>query len=265
MNTLESKSKGLSGYQLKIIGIVLMVFDHLHQMFYMFGAPMWLTMLGRPVAPIFLFLASEGFHYTKDKKKYFLRLWIAYALMSIASMLLQKALPSDVMLMNSIFGTLCLTAFYMWMVDIFKSGITEKKSTKIILSIAGALLPVFLNTAAFFLTAVIPGIISKIVMIVPIPFFVEGSYIWIALGVAFYLLKGKSKWIQIIPLVVLSACTFIMGTGEAYNIQWLMIFSAIPILLYNGKQGRKSKYFFYIFYPAHIYLFYIISYFLQTR
>lgn len=47
------------------------------------------------------------------------------------------------------------------------------------------------------------------------------------------------------------------------NYQWMML-AALPILLlYNGKKGREHKYFFYIFYPVHIVIFYIIV-FLQT-
>lgn len=41
--------------------------------------------------------------------------------------------------------------------------------------------------------------------------------------------------------------------------QWMMA-GALPFfLLYNGKKGRGLKYFFYFFYPIHIYLLYFIS------
>lgn len=46
------------------------------------------------------------------------------------------------------------------------------------------------------------------------------------------------------------------------NFQWMMIF-ALPFLLsYNGKRGKGFKKLFYIYYPAHVYLYYLISVFL---
>ena len=44
------------------------------------------------------------------------------------------------------------------------------------------------------------------------------------------------------------------GTVQRYG-----VFSAVPMLLYNGKPGRRMKYFFYIFYPAHLLILYGIS------
>ena len=52
--TLE-KQKGLSGTQLKFIGLLMMVLDHIHYFFEFTGViPEWFTMLGRLGAPLFL-------------------------------------------------------------------------------------------------------------------------------------------------------------------------------------------------------------------
>ncbi|HIW89665.1 MAG TPA: hypothetical protein H9869_07355 [Candidatus Ligilactobacillus excrementipullorum] len=55
------KVKGFSTFDLKIIGIVLMVVDHVHEMFAPVGAPTWLDWFGRPVATIFFFTSVIGF------------------------------------------------------------------------------------------------------------------------------------------------------------------------------------------------------------
>lgn len=36
-------------------------------------------------------------------------------------------------------------------------------------------------------------------------------------------------------------------------------FAILPIILYNGRRGLKMKYFFYVFYPLHLALLYLIS------
>ena len=49
-----------------------------------------------------------------------------------------------------------------------------------------------------------------------------------------------------------------------FNSDWLFI-TVIPFLyLYNGERGKKTpftKYFFYVFYPAHLWIIAAISYF----
>ncbi|MCT4687170.1 TraX family protein [Vallitalea sp.] len=43
------------------------------------------------------------------------------------------------------------------------------------------------------------------------------------------------------------------------NEQWLMVLALPFMVLYNGKRGGKCKYFFYLFYPIHIYVLYILG------
>ncbi|MEG1550515.1 MAG: TraX family protein [Ruthenibacterium sp.] len=35
--------------------------------------------------------------------------------------------------------------------------------------------------------------------------------------------------------------------------------SLLPIYLYNGKKGSNVKWFFYLFYPIHLLLFYLLA------
>lgn len=67
MQSTEIK-KGITGYQLKLIGVALMILDHVHRLFYWEANLTWMNILGRSVMPIFLFMCAEGFHYTKSRK-----------------------------------------------------------------------------------------------------------------------------------------------------------------------------------------------------
>ena len=49
---------------------------------------------------------------------------------------------------------------------------------------------------------------------------------------------------------------------EAY--QWMEIFSIPLMLLYNGERGRGYQKLFYVFYPAHVYILYALSWLLMV-
>jgi len=252
----------LSGFGVKMLGVVLMVFDHIHQMFYMAGAPVWFTWLGRPVAPLFLFMSAEGYHYTRSRRRYVLGLLIAFEVMSVASMLLQRWLPNEqVVLLNSIFGTLFFATLYMAFIEVIRGGVQNKKPERVALGIVLLFLPLIWSFALITPIAsenVSPALV-RVLMFIPNMMLVEGSLVWISLGALFYLFREK-RLIQIAVLAAFAVFEFVIGD----HVQSFMIFAAVPMILYNGKRGGEgsplgSKYFFYIFYPAHIYALYIAS------
>jgi hypothetical protein len=103
-------------------------------------------------------------------------------------------------------------------------------------------------------------------MIVPTVMLTEGGVLLVLLAVLFYLFHGK-KALQVASLIIIAMITLIFGGGIQYaftfNYQWMMLLAAIPIILYTGEKGRGMRNFFYIFYPAHIALFAIISFLIQ--
>lgn len=90
----RSRHLFLNSFALKIIGMILMAFDHIgamgtmsypsgstaYQVFYVF------RIIGRLAFPLFIFFLAEGLRYTKDRDKYMMRLailWVAITLVQV--------------------------------------------------------------------------------------------------------------------------------------------------------------------------------------
>lgn len=264
-NDLGIKKIGvLNATNIKIIAIILMFLDHIHQMFYWKGAPLWLKILGRPVFVMFLFLAAESFHYTKNRKKYLIRLLLASCIMLAGSKLLEIVFPNpNVVLMNNAFATFFVTVLYMQCWDWLVEGIKQKKIKTILKSIFVSILPI-LGSIPILLIGLLPTenipvnvlrLIIFFVLFIPNILFVEGGYVFVIMGLLFYIFREK-RLLQIIILFVITIIGAIYGGSD---IQWAMCFGFIPMLLYNGERGKGMKNFFYVFYPVHIWILYIIS------
>jgi hypothetical protein len=255
----------LSGTGVKIAGIILMTMDHLHQMLIAQGAPDWLSWFGRPVAVMFLFLSAEGFFYTRNRRRYILQFLAAFLFMSAMNLILSSAMPMEyIALINNIFGTLFMAAFYMWMIDCIRNGLKEKKLVKILGAIGGLILPVIVSFVMLLVIQSENRTAALIFLFIPNLLSVEGGFALVFLGAFFYMLR-KYRIVQAALVVVMSALSWYFSKSSALpgDFQWLMVFAVIPILLYNGKRGREMKYFFYIFYPAHIYILYCAAWFLR--
>ena len=251
---------------IKIIAIILMVFDHIYQMWVPAGAPVWLKWLGRPVFPMLMFIMAESFHYTHSRKKFLMRLLLAAWFMVIFNAILSTVLPNphpNVVLMNGAFMTFFVAGLYMLFYDMLVDGIKAKNAGKI----TGAALLFFvpvLSAAPALLIAGMAGnmrlglfrLLMVAGMMVPSVVFAEAGALMVPLALVFYALR-KWRWAQIAALAAVTAIYVILSRDT--SIQWMMVFAVIPIFLYNGEKGRGMKYFFYIFYPAHIYILYIIA------
>lgn len=262
---LHHKWQILNATTLKLIAVVLMFLDHVHQMYAWNGAPLWLTMLGRPVFPMFLFIAAESFHYTSNRKKYLQRLFIGSCGMTIFTFILQFAVPNrNIVLMNNAFSTFFVTALYMQFWDWFVNGIRNRNWLQVIKAVLCCFIPVLCAFPMFLLgdltskmelPLVFVRFLAMFALLLPNIITVEGGFSLIILGVLFYIFR-KKRYVQILFLFLLSAISYVIAGG---GIQWLMCFAAIPMLLYNGTKGKGMKNFFYVFYPLHIALLYLLA------
>ncbi|KNF09592.1 TraX family protein [Gottschalkia purinilytica] len=234
--------KGLNSFQLKIIGIIFMVLDHLYAYLNFMGMPIWFKYLGRTVAPMFIFLSVEGFFKTRSRKKYITRLYIWGIITEIGNTIINRyfSRPDDAMIINNIFLTLAVTLSILALIEKIKN---DKKY--------------------------VTGIIG-IIILISLSIFVEGGPIFILVGVIFYAFREK-KSIMFIAYAILSlsiifgAESFTLKTLLYNNYQWMMIFTLIPISMYNGERGRSIKYFFYVFYPVHGWIIFIYSTYLLSK
>ena len=221
----------MTSFMVKIIACITMVLDHVK-----YAIPEtegFLTVyLGRLSFPLFAFLLVEGYIHTSNLKKYYKRLFI-FALISQIPFMLFRTLLNDWMLLNImftlLFGLIAIT-------------ILDKEKRKWI-SIPAALLIV---------------IIGELIR-------VDYGWFGITTVILLYLLKNNKK---ILPyafgaLVVLYYYTMVNCRILETRYLFLTIFTWLSILIiamYNGKEGKKNKYFFYWFYPIHMLLIYLISY-----
>ena len=104
----------LNGFHLKLIAVCTMFIDHMGHT--LFPTVLWLRCIGRLAFPIFCFLIAEGCVYTRDRRKYALRL-LAFALLS--------EVPFDLMVggtvwypySQNVLWTLLAGALICWCID----------------------------------------------------------------------------------------------------------------------------------------------------
>ena len=215
-------------------------------------------MLGRPVLPIFLFLCSEGFHYTHSRAKYLFRLGFASVLMSVANMAIMLIFNmDDVVLTNNAFCTMFTAAVAMCGIEKLKKGKFIPAAIILLLPAVTMFLPIIAMLTQDLL-------LVRIAIMIPSYNGGDGRILAVALCVAMYLVR-RFKWAQCVVIALAAAITTGGTLNNLFttNYEWMMVFAIIPIMLYNGERGKGSKYFFYLFYPAHIYILYFISYFMS--
>ena len=223
---------GISAFALKITMVVLMLADHLAY-FLPHIFPIEMRFAGRLVAPTFAFLMCVSLVHTRDRGRYLARLAGAGIIMLLGSMALARALGGPP-IFNTIFLSLALSAM---LIDKIERIATRKGSLIFSLLVIAALL------------FVIPQ--------------VEGSFMLPLWAVIFYFLRERKLLMSLAYLVIGTGLLWLLG-GMVLHYQQLQVFALIPILLYNGERGAHntgvlgSKWFFYIFYPAHVWLLYVI-------
>lgn len=230
MPTKVSAFPGLTGNQLKILAMITMTIDHIG--FILLPQSLLLRMIGRLSMPIYAFLIAEGCHYTKNRPKYLLTMLGMALLCQTVSFLATGTLYQCILVTFS----LSISLIYLMDHALHKQSVAA----------TGAALAGF--CAAFFLCQVLPGLLPGT------DYGIDYGFMGVLLPLFPYL--GKTKW-QKLGYMAIGLTLLCLYYGW---IQWLSLATLLPLMLYNGRRGKASlKYLFYLFYPAHIAILYLIA------
>ncbi|MBR3788611.1 MAG: hypothetical protein IKJ86_01340 [Clostridia bacterium] len=225
------KKFGLTNNQLKIIAMVSMLFDHVGKEL----LPQYpiLQIIGRLAFPIFAYMIAEGCFYTKNKIKYFLSIFILGTGCQIVYTVAEHSFYQNVLI------TFSLSIALIFSLENFRIK-REKLSgiilffTVLIVSILTIVLPLSLEEYGFQIDYGIYGVLLPVAV--------------------FYGKEKRQKLVYTTGVLALLAHSF--GGG----IQWFSLLSVPILALYNQKRGKYNiKPLFYIFYPAHLIVIYLIS------
>ena len=255
----------LTGNSLKVIAVLTMVIDHLCKIVLQWllsnywgvmvdnGQMSWeqfqqidnfirfdLQSVGTIAFPLFCFLLAEGFRYTRDKKRY-IGLMFIFALIS--------EIPFDIGFFSEYSQMEGTFPFYLKYQNVFftlflglltlvclerlscKSEIRTEKIKSVILQV------------------ICVAVLALVAELIRCDYGMQGI-LYIA---AFYVCRNHR-----IYQVLLFLLAYMGATGNQPPLCTLL--ACLIILLYNGKRGKlKLKYFFYVFYPAHILVLYLIQ------
>lgn len=224
--------------QIAIIGMLLQHAGFIFKPYLPFWAQCLLYIPGGLTFPIMAYLVTEGYRKTSNLKRYVLRMLVfAVITQGIYMWALQ------VYMLNILF-TLVIGIGVLWMYDHMK------------------------NRKLFYLYLIVISFFSMVC---------DWPIVGVLLIFFMYMIKGNEQrviWPILGVVTVMFAANLLNIYGE-YNVLYSLVENlsvdslfvdrlpdilfyvgsllAIPLLLfYNGERGTQMKYFFYIFYPAHL-------------
>ena len=242
--TIRKEHTGLTSNVLKIIAIIAMTIDHIAwAVFPSFSThPVAIVMhiLGRIAFPIFCFLMVQGYIYTKNFKKYFLRILI-FALISHVPYVLTS--------FNYINALSLIPGYY---------GIFNQ--TSVLWGYACGLLLIRVNDSK--LKTVFKVMLSIIICVVAFP----ADWSCVAPLTMLFLWgfkdNNKKQMIAMVLMVLSYILVYFFAIDKVYALLQFGTVLAVPFIIsYNGQYGRRTKFnkwFFYIYYPLHLLLIYLI-------
>ena len=220
----SSRLPSLSGNALKLIAVLAMLTDHIGVLFF----PQYpiFRVIGRLAYPIFAFMIAEGCHYTKNRLRYFLSIFLLGVFCQISHLTLSANTHLNILLTFSCsIPLICLLQAWKagknpWLLAIFCAAVTFVYVLNEYLTLDYGFWGIMIPVLAAVCHPARGNAYSPD----------QNSLSVLSLGLGLLLLSMRS------------------GSVQYYS------FLALPLLyLYSGRRGNGNyKYAFYLFYPLHL-------------
>lgn len=241
-----NRIKKLDSNMLKFIAIVAMTIDHIAWAVFPGypddALPIVLHIIGRITCPIMCYFIAEGYHYTKNIRKYTFRLFFfavvshfAYVFASASFIDWKSFIPfyyGDILNQTSVIWSL---AWGLVMLRVVYSSKIKQNWLKIIL------------------------LILICVISFPSDWSCIASLCVLAIGMNRGKFKTQMMWM--IFYVFIYSLVYFFARDRVYGIIQMGVVLSIPLLMmYNGKRGKNQtinklmKWVFYIYYPLHLFV-----------
>lgn len=247
-----TKRKILNSNQLKLIAIIAMTVDHIAwAMFDGYPSallPLVMHIIGRLTCPIMCYFIAEGYHYTRNINKYTFRLF-AFAFVShFAYIFASNDFVDFKSFIPFYYGNFLNQTSVMWSLawGLVMLRIADSKRIK---SIYKVLL-----------------VILICIITLPSDWSCIAALCIMAIGTNRGDFRKQMSWM--IFYVALYSLVYFFAIDKAYGILQMGVVLSIPVIaMYNGERGKNPKinkfmkWFFYIFYPVHLFVIGLINYF----
>ncbi len=203
--------------------------------------------------PLFAFMIVEGCHKTKNIKKYAGRLAL-FALISepffyfgnwyrISASFTELLRRIAHLQIGNVFFTLAISVFAIWCYQVLKAKYPKKSKLLFVTIVA----------------------VASIVAVM-----VDSDYNAFGVILIMALYAAQTKKSKIAVILLWSFCLYGIRTLVGTPLDWPQIqqalyltmgaaLSCVPIWFYNGERGKKAKWVFYMYYPAHLLVFTLIG------
>jgi len=233
----------MNAFYLKLLCMILMLLEHIGSFIEKLNIGdkyiLYSFYTGRIVAPIFTFLTVESYFKTSSFKKYISRMiFFAFFTMFGSNLIIfifsYKESLKDFNFIYNLLNPLGHNIFLS-----YASGLLILKSIE-----------KARKQKVFYFV---------ILLLLLLSIFTEGNIIILFMYLIFYYSYSNKKKLIIYYTLLCIFMLILFLTKNLDNYQFLMIFALPFIISYDGKRGYNIKYLFYIFYPLHIWILFLLS------